>query len=87
MAQKKYSLELVEKLSFGKDIAFIRVVYNKEYYKSNVHVPNSHSYLFEHRQRIRWDMVVKCRLDFRVPKWYNLDGDGCKRPGFKIRPE
>lgn len=87
MARKSYSLELIERLAAGKDIAFIQVVYDKSFYKSTKHIPTSHSYLFKHRNRIRWDMVVKCRLDFKVSKWYNVDGDGCERPGFKINPE
>lgn len=87
MSQKKYSLELVERLAANRTITSIVVEFDKDYYKSSVHIKKPHTYRWEDRDKIRWDHVTRCRLDFEQSKWYNIDGDGCERPGFRINPE
>ena len=85
--KKQYSLKQIERLAKDKNICFINVVYDKEYYKSSVHLTHPHSYSYEDRDKIRWDHVVRCRLDWDKPKWHNVDGEAGPVPGFRIRPE
>jgi len=85
--KKKYSLGQIERLAKNKEITSIVVEFDKLYYKSKVHLNKKHTYSWEDRDKIRWDHVVRCRLDFSKPKWYMIDGDGYKRPGFRVRPE
>lgn len=80
---KQFSTKLIERLAKDKGVFSISFVYDKKYDENQI----LRNVLFKDREQIRWDRVSKCRLDWESPKWHNIDGDGRKVPGFRIRPE
>ena len=79
MARQSFSLKQIDEIARGKEIASVTV-----YYKDR-EMPVNYPWL--NRGRIVWDNVKKCRLDFKNLKSYNIDGEGCRRPGFKVKPK
>lgn len=72
-----FDLPLIEKAAKGIDIGSITVHYDGR--KSPV------NYDWEDRKKIRWGNVKKCRLNFKEGKSYLINGEACKRPGFRVK--
>jgi len=87
LMKKKYTLEQVERLAKDRSIVSILVEFDRKYYKSNTNANKSRAFFWENRAKIRWDHVVRCRLDWAEPKWHNVNGDGRECHGFRIHPE
>jgi hypothetical protein len=80
--KKKYTLEQVERLAKDRSIVSIFVDFDPKHYKK------SRSFTWEDRDKIRWDHVVRCRLDWKEPQWrINGNGDARICYGFRINPE
>jgi polyisoprenoid-binding protein YceI len=72
-----FDLSKVEKLAEGKSIGSVTVHY--------VGREEPIDYAWEDRRLANWPQVRRCRLNFSQPKCYLVDGDACKRPGFRVK--
>lgn len=97
----KYSQQQIELLAKDKSISSIIVRYNRNF--PNFHSfcdlqrkndPEEHptqtdpiEYDWSERHKIRYDLANSIKLMFVDPNWYWIDGDWCKRPGFRVKKE
>lgn len=85
MARASFSLSAIENEAAGKPIASITVHYAVNYGGRSQEKPVV--YTWDKRKQIKWQNVIRCRLDFDKPKSYLHNGDGCKRPGYRVKPK
>jgi len=75
-----FSLEQIENQAKGKPVASIVVHYEGR--KDPVRYP------WVNRKQVKWDNVLRCRLDFETPvQHYVGNGEYGTRPGFRVKPK
>lgn len=75
---KSFNLKLIENCAKDKPITSITIHYKGK--------DNPIDYKWENRKQINWNQVIRCRLNFDKSKSYLVDGEACKRPGFRVKP-
>ena len=79
MARASFKLSDIEKQAKGKDVVSITIKYsNKDL---------EYCYFWKDRKIIRWNNVIRCRLDLTKSKTYNINGEACKRVGLRLKPK